>query len=201
MSALAEATAQLRSASDARLASGRDPLPVPVDGLEAVIAGTLLALGRGDWWVPGPRERVGAVLRAVPEARLLGAYDGARPYKIAPASPSPGLRALHAVGLALSAPDRAVAVHLGVGSAASGDFHEALNLAALLRPNVIFVVAVHALAGEAPLGPQLGADPVHLAAAFGVAAIAVHGRDPGAVQHAVAAARAAGGPQVVVAQL
>ncbi len=201
MSALTEAVERVRSASEALVAAETPPFPLPINGLEAVVAGTVLALGRGDWWVPGLRERAGAVLRELPVERFGDGFSGARPYKIAPVTASPALRALHAVGLALSAPERVAAVHLGVGSAAAGDFHEALNLAALLRPNVIFVVSVHPLGEGAPLGPQLAADPVSLAASFGVPAIVVDGRDVQAVHHAVAAARAAGGPQLVVAEL
>lgn len=191
----------LRAADRALAALDPRPFPLPVSGIEAVIAGALAALGRGDWWVPGPRERVGATLRGVPVERLRDAFAGARPYKVAPPSASPANRALVAVGLAASDRSRSALVHLGVGSASDGSFHEALNLAGLLRPNVIFLVAVHPLTGDAPLGRQLAASPSALGAAFGLSVATVAGADADAVQAAVAAAKAAGGPHLIEATL
>ena len=187
-------------AADAQLADQEvTPFPLPISGLEAVVAGALLGLERGDWWVPGLRERVGAVLRDVPLSRLVDGLAGAKPYKVAPPTPSPALRALHAVGLALAG--NKVLVHLGIGSAADGAFAEALNLAALRHADVIFVLAVHPLDDDAPLGPQLSAKPAALGAAFGIATVEVDGSSVHAVRDAVVAAREAGGPQLIVAEL
>jgi len=198
---LVEAIARLQEADRALNAADPKPFPVPLAGLEAVVAGSVLALERGDWWVPGLRERVGAVLREVPLERIADGLKGARPYRIAPPTPAPALRALHAVGLALADREHAALVHLGIGSAADGAFHEALNLAALLRPNVLFMVAVHPLGDDAPLGPQLAASPADLARAFGIPATEVDGNDVVAVRDAVAAARSAGGPALIEARL
>ena len=176
------------------------PFPVPIAGLEAVVAGALLGLERGDWWVPGLRERVGAVLRDVPLARLVDGLAGARPYKVAPPTPSPALRALHAVGLA--AAGNVALVHLGIGSTADGSFHEALNLAALLQPNVIFLVAVMPLdSPDAPIGPQLATDPGDVSRSFGLRTVQVDGSSVKAVRDAVSAARKASGPHVLIASL
>ena len=177
------------------------PFPVPCTGLEAVIAGAVLALGRGDWWVPGLRERVGGVLRNAPVERLVDASRGAAPYKIAPATASPSLRALYAVGLAEGCPDRTTLVHLGVGSTSDGAFHEALNLAALRRPNVVFLIAIHPLEGEAPLGPQIGADLLTLGTSFALPVHTVDGNDVHAVHTAVTTAKSATGPQIILATL
>ncbi|MCB9669076.1 MAG: hypothetical protein H6736_21050 [Alphaproteobacteria bacterium] len=189
-------------AAEAELASHHAlPFPVSCAGLEAVISGTVAALGRTDWWVPGLRERVGAVERGVPVERLHDAADGARPYRVAPASPSPADRALYAVGLALADREKAAVVHLGIGSMADGGVHEALNLASLYQPTVVFVVAVHPLDGEAPLARQLAGTPSELAAAHGVASTVVDGGDADAVREAVAAALSARGPHLVQANL
>lgn len=198
---LATAIDRLREADAALNAQGPQPFPLPVGGLEAVVAGAVTALGRGDWWVPGLRERVGAVLRDVPLDRLVDGLAGAKPYKVAPPTPSPALRALHAVGLALADRERTALVHLGIGSAADGSFHEALNLAALLRPNVIFLVAVHPLGDGAPIGPQLAASPAKLAEAFGISAVVVDGSAAKDVHAAVAKAKQAGGPALIEARL
>jgi pyruvate dehydrogenase E1 component alpha subunit len=142
------------------------------------------------------------VLRGVPIERLADGFAGARPYKVAAPGGSPALRALVAVGLAEVDHERAALVHLGIGSAADGAFHEALNLAALLRPTVLFVVAVHPLDGkDAPLGRQLAADPAALAKAFGIATTSVDASDAKAVHAAVKAARKAGGPHLIAARL
>jgi pyruvate dehydrogenase E1 component alpha subunit len=180
------------------------PFPLPIGELAPVVAGTISALGGSDWWLPSLRERVGAAVRGVPMDRLADARVGARPYRLVPAGGSPALRALYAVGIAHAERthgDRFAVVHLGIGSASDGALHEALNLAALLRPNVIFVVSVHPLSGDAPLGTQLATRPSALATAFGLDAVVVDGTDADAVSAAVTAARAAPGPHLIEATL
>jgi TPP-dependent pyruvate/acetoin dehydrogenase alpha subunit len=194
---------------DAALASVRDAdqalrdaggLPLPVTGLEAVVAGAVSALASGDWWSPGPRERAGGVLRGAPVERLADATAGAKPYKIAPLDGPSALRAARAVGIA-HATGRCCLVHLGTASTADGAFHEALNLAAALGAPVIFVVAVHPLTGAAPLPTQLHASPAALASAFGLSTDTVDGNSAQAVHDAVRAARDAGGPHLIEATL
>jgi len=180
--------------------AGPTPFPVPVQGLEAVIAGSLRGLKRTDWWVPGLRERVGAILRDVPMERLMDGFAGARPYKIAPPSASPALRALHAVGLALSMEEGCALVHLGTGSLSDGAFTEALNLAALRNAPVLFVVATTSIGDDAPIGPQTTVDLNKLAKAYGLTFHSVDGRKAESVQKAVAKARKAGGPHLIEAK-
>jgi TPP-dependent pyruvate/acetoin dehydrogenase alpha subunit len=196
-----DAVQRVRDA-DTRLAEiGPTPFPVPVGAHDVVVAGALTGLSASDWWVPGVRERVGAVLRGAPIERLVDAFAGARPYKVAPPLPSPANRALAAVGLALSAPDAVALVHLGVGSLSDGAVAEALNLAALQGARVIFLVSVPVFDDGAPVGAQSAADPVLLAAAYGVPGVAVDGGDVAAVQGAVRTARASGGPFLIRADL
>jgi 2-oxoisovalerate dehydrogenase E1 component alpha subunit len=195
---------RLRQADEA-LSAQAVPFPLPIGELAPVVAGAVSALGSGDWWVPSMRERAGAVLRGVPLERLYDVRLGAKPYKVAPPSTSPALRALVAVGLAVAHPGSAVLVHLGIGSASDGAFHEALNLAALLRPHVIFLVTVHPLTahpltGDAPLGRQLAPSPAELARTFGLSATET-ATDIDAVHRAVASARATPGPHLVQANL
>lgn len=188
-------------AADAWLAAHAPPFPVPLGDHAVVVEGALAGLGKGDWWVPGLRERAGAVLRGLPVERVRDPWAGSRPYKVAPALPSPAGRALAAVGLALADRDKAALVHLGVGSASDGAFHEALNLAALHRPTVVFLVTVHPLDGRAPLGRQLAPGLQALAAAFGLGHAAVDATDAAAVTAGVRAARDARGPHLVEARL
>ena len=201
MSDLAAALSQISEADQALLASGPTPLPLPIGRLAPTVAGTVTALSKADWWVPGLRERVGAVLRGVPVERLVDGMAGARPYKVAPPDGSPALRALSAVGLALANPERFAAVHLGIGSVGDGAFTEALNLAALAQANVIFVVAVDPLGEDAPVGPQTAASPEGLAAAYGIPHTVVDGTDAAAVNAAVRAALDATGPHLIAARL
>jgi TPP-dependent pyruvate/acetoin dehydrogenase alpha subunit len=140
------------------------------------------------------------VLRGVALDAIGDGTAGARSHHVAPASPTPALRALHAVGLAAASPDAAVVVHLGVGSLADGAFTEALNLAALRQVRVIFVVAVIDLTG-APVPRQSVASVSALAAAYGVRCVEVDGRDASAVRDAVVKAREQVGPTCVAAVL
>ena len=199
--ALTERLVELAKADAALAALDPKPFPLPVGELAPVVVGALEALGRGDWWVPSLRERVGATLRGVPVERLVDPALGAKPFKVAPATGSPALRALVAVGLASADPSRHALVHLGIGSASDGAFHEALNTAALLEAPVVFVVSVHPLDGAAPLGRQLAATPSALAAAFGIGAEQVDGTDAATVRDAVTRAKAAGGPRLIEVRL
>lgn len=195
-----EATQALLGADDELHALGPTPFPLPLGALAPVVAGALTALERGEWWVPGLRERVGGVLRDVPLERLVEGTRGARPYKIAPPSPSPALRALYTVGLAL-ATGRPALCHLGVGALADGALTEALNLGALHPCRAIFVLAIHPLGDGAPLGPQTAADPDALVRAYGWAAIPSDAPTAQAVHDAVQTARAHDGPAAVIVSL
>ena len=188
--AIEQAVQRVREASDA-LATSATPFPVPIGELAPLVAGTVSALSRSDWWVPGLRERAGAVLRDVSTERLSDGLAGAKPYKVAPPSAAPALRALTATGLALANEDGVAVVHLGIGSVSDGAFHEALNLAALTNAPVVFVVAVHPLDDGAPIGPQTAASPISLAQAYGLDTTEVDARDAQAVHSAVQAARTA----------
>jgi TPP-dependent pyruvate/acetoin dehydrogenase alpha subunit len=194
------ALAQLLAADAALQAGAPSPLPLPVGDVAPIVVGVVLGLREGDWWVPGPRERAGAVLRGVAVERLADALQGARPYRVAPGDLSPALRALHAVGLTMTHPEAAAVVHLGAGALADGAFPEALGLAALRGARVVFVLAERDLAG-APVPSQSVATGAALAAASGVRTVTVDGRDAAAVQAAVASAVVAEGPTLIVAWL
>jgi TPP-dependent pyruvate/acetoin dehydrogenase alpha subunit len=194
-----DALQRLREADAALQALAPLPYPLPVGRLAPLVAGAFGGMGRGDWAVVGPRERVGAALRGCPVERLVDPADGARPYKLAPSTGAPGNRALHAVGLAMVSGEPVLCI-LGLASAASGAFHEALNAASLTASPVVFVVGVHPLDDQAPVGRQLGASPAALAAAFGLTTKRVENRAD-AVQGAVAEARASRKPSLVEVNL
>ena len=173
-----------------RAHAAADPAVVSARGLEAVVAGVAVGASRRAWLLPGRRERAVALARGAAADRL----DQARPYRVVPPGESPAARALYAVGLALSG-DPAV-VFVGTGTAGYGAFHEALQLAAVHRAPVTFVVTWYINAG--PFAAPLAVEPSALARAVGLAAVVVDGTDAAAVRDAVANAT---GPTLVQANL
>lgn len=173
-----------------RAHAAADPAVVSARGVEAVVAGVGVGAPRKAWLLPGRRERAVALVRGCSADRL----DEARPYRVVPPGDSPSARALYAVGLALAG-DPAV-VFVGTGTTGYGAFHEALHLAAVHRAPVTFVVTWYANPG--PFAAPLAVEPVALARAMGVAAVAVDGADAAAVRDAVAAAT---GPTLIQANL
>ena len=195
----ADPLVQLAEADAALQALGPLPYSLPLGRLTPLVAGAFAGMKRSDWAVVGPRERIGAVLRGCPVERLVDPVSGARPYKLAPSTAAPGNRALHAVGLALASGEPVLCI-LGLASAASGATHEALNAAALTGAPVIFVVGVHPIGDDAPVGRQLAAGPAALAGAFGLHAVSV-ANTTSAVSAAVSQARAAGKPALIEVNL
>lgn len=97
---------------------------------------------------------------------------------------------------------RAVAAFFGDGASSRGDFHEALNLAAVLKLPVVFICHNNQYAYSTPLSRQMAIEHVaDRAPAYGMPGIIVDGNDVLAVRNAVAAAiaraRAGEGPSLV----
>lgn len=95
---------------------------------------------------------------------------------------------------------------IGDGGTSTGAFHEGLNAAAVEKLPLIMVVANNQYAYSTPNDRQYAcADLLDKAAGYGVAGHEVDGTDLGAcldvLGKAVAAARAGGGPQLVVGRL
>ncbi|MDT8854652.1 pyruvate dehydrogenase (acetyl-transferring) E1 component subunit alpha [Paracoccaceae bacterium Fryx2] len=109
-----------------------------------------------------------------------------------------------AVGLALGdrmqGGDRVTACFFGDGALAEGEFHEAMNLAALWKLPVLFALENNLYAmGTAVARVQANTDFAGRAASYGMSAESVDGNDVVAVEAAarrlVEAIRAGGGPQ------
>ncbi len=95
---------------------------------------------------------------------------------------------------------------IGDGATSTGAFHEGLNLAAVEKLPLVVVVANNQYAYSTPNSRQFACeDLVDKAIGYGVASHSVDGTDLEAclrvLDEAVAAARAGGGPQFVVASL
>ncbi len=101
--------------------------------------------------------------------------------------------------------DDVVALALvGDGGTSEGDFHEALNFAAVWRAPVVFLVQNNGFAISVPLARQTAAPSLaHKAVGYGMPGRLVDGNDAAAVHEvlaeAVAHARAGGGPTLVEA--
>jgi pyruvate dehydrogenase E1 component alpha subunit len=99
-----------------------------------------------------------------------------------------------AVGLALAfkmrGEPRCSLSFFGDGATSRGDWHEAMNWAALDRLPVIFVLENNQFAYSTPTARQYAINPTRRAAAYGIEAASVDGNDVEAVFAAVAHARA-----------
>jgi TPP-dependent pyruvate/acetoin dehydrogenase alpha subunit len=91
----------------------------------------------------------------------------------------------------------------GDGSTSRGDFHEALNWAALQKLPVVFVLENNQYAYSTPLSQQFVVDPVERAAAYGLPGVRVDGNDVEAMFAATWEAReraiSGGGPTLLEA--
>jgi TPP-dependent pyruvate/acetoin dehydrogenase alpha subunit len=94
-----------------------------------------------------------------------------------------------AMGFKLRHEPRVALTFFGDGSTSRGDFHEALNWAAVQRLPVIFVLENNQYAYSTPLSAQFAVDPVVRAEAYGFPGVRVDGNDPEAVFEATRAAR------------
>jgi TPP-dependent pyruvate/acetoin dehydrogenase alpha subunit len=97
---------------------------------------------------------------------------------------------------------RVVAAFFGDGASSRGDFHEALNFAAVLKLPVVFICHNNQYAYSTPLSRQMAIEHVaDRAKAYGMPGITVDGNDVLAVRHAaaeaIARARTGEGPSLV----
>jgi pyruvate dehydrogenase E1 component alpha subunit len=99
--------------------------------------------------------------------------------------------------------DRVAIAYCGDGSTSRGDFHEALNIAAVLDLPCIFIVENNQFAYSTPLRLQSRTDFASKAAAYGIAGEKVDGIDVEAVyaatRRAADRARAGEGPTLIEA--
>ncbi|MEE1788050.1 thiamine pyrophosphate-dependent dehydrogenase E1 component subunit alpha [Streptomyces sp. SP17BM10] len=184
-------------------------------GQEACQIAAALVLGEQDWLFPSYRDTLAVVSRGVDPLEALtllrgNAHTGYDPVatRTAPLCTPLATQAPHAVGLAHAArlrgePVVALAM-LGDGGTSEGDFHEALNFAAVLRAPVVFLVQNNGYAISVPLTAQSAAPSLaHKAVGYGMPGRLVDGNDAPAVHgvlaEAVERARTGGGPTLVEA--
>ncbi len=184
-------------------------------GQEACQIGGVLVLRETDWMFPTYRESMALVARGIDPVQALTLLRGdwhcgydPMATRTAPQCTPLATHSLHAAGLAYAArrrgEDTVALAFVGDGGTSEGDFHEALNFAAVFRAPVVFLVQNNRYAISVPLAKQTAAPSLaHKGVGYGVRSEQVDGNDLVAVlavlQHAVESARADGRPFLIEA--
>ncbi len=184
-------------------------------GQEACQVAAALALEQRDWLFPTYRDSVALVARGLKPGEVLtllrgDAHCGYNPAetRVAPQCTPLATQTLHAVGLAHAMQRRgedAVALALiGDGATSEGDFHEALNFAAVFKAPVVFFVQNNRFAISVPFEKQSAAAALaYKGIGYGMRSEQVDGNDAVAVLavlgDAVRHAREGHGPVLVEA--
>jgi 2-oxoisovalerate dehydrogenase E1 component subunit alpha len=184
-------------------------------GQEACQIAAALTLGTDDWLFPTYRDSMAMVARGMDPVEVLtllrgDAHCGYDPKaaRVAPQCTPLATQTLHATGLAYAmrrdGKDNVVLALIGDGATSEGDFHEALNFAAVFEAPVVFLVQNNGYAISVPLSKQSAAPSLaYKGIGYGVRSEQVDGNDPvamlavlgGAFDHA----RGGGGPFLVEA--
>ncbi|TCO30438.1 pyruvate dehydrogenase E1 component alpha subunit [Kribbella steppae] len=184
-------------------------------GQEACQVAATMVMREGDWLFPTYRDTVSIVGRGVDPIETLTLlrgdwHSGYDPYarKVAPQSTPLATQLTHAVGVAhaarLKGEDTVVMALCGDGATSEGDFHEALNFAAVFHAPVVFFIQNNEYAISVPLARQTVAPSLaHKGIGYGVPGERADGNDLAGLLavlgQAVDKARAGEGPQLVEA--
>jgi TPP-dependent pyruvate/acetoin dehydrogenase alpha subunit len=191
-------------------------------GQEAVSIGAAYALGAGDVIVPSHRDLGAHLLRGIEPREVLAQYlgrigglsrgrDGNVHFGdvkrgdiafISPMADGIPVAAGVALGLRRQGQGRVSMTWFGEGAASRGDFHEGVNLAAVLRLPVVFVCNNNQYAYSTPVHRQTNVpDIAARAPGYGIPGVVVDGNDVLAVHaaavEAVARARRSEGPSLI----
>jgi len=185
----------------------------PIKGQEAAQMGSILHLRPSDWLVPAFRETAAEIWRGRSLASVLLYYNGYNEGTVIPEGQRDlpmavpvGSQILHATGLGYAAKyrkaDDIVMTYFGDGATSEGDFHEALNCAAVFQLPVIFICQNNHWAISVPLKQQTRSRTIaQKALAYGMPGIQVDGNDVLAVYaatgEAVRRARSGEGPTLI----
>ncbi|MGH8932305.1 MAG: thiamine pyrophosphate-dependent dehydrogenase E1 component subunit alpha [Egibacteraceae bacterium] len=220
----------LSRAADRRAISlqrqGRLGTVAPVMGQEAAFVGSAMALDPArDWIVPQYREMPALLQHGYPLECFFGYLKGnAAAAKIPdgvnmfPIQIALGVQIPHAVGLAWGLRLRqgvggrspgdgsgVVTCYFGDGASSEGDFHEACNLAGIVKAPVVFFLSDNGWAISTPRGMQTaGATFAERGPTYGFPGVVVDGNDLFAVHKvtldAVERARSGQGPTLIEAR-
>ena len=187
-------------------------------GQEAVSVGAAATLAPGDVIVPSHRDLGAHLVRGIEPREVLAQYlgrvgglsrgrDGNVHFGdvargdiafLSPMADGIPVAAGVALGLKRHGKARVAMTWFGEGAASRGDFHEGVNLAAVLRVPVVFVCNNNQFAYSTPLGRQTRVpDIAARAPGYGIPGVTVDGTDVLAVYAAVERARRGEGPSLI----
>ena len=185
-------------------------------GQEAAQVGVAAAMEKRDWLVPGFREFSALLYRgATLEQSYLYWYGNelgskfSDDVKILPVNITIGAQLNHAVGIGMASDilgkDEVVVTYIGDGGTSEGEFHEALNFAAVFNAPVVFIIQNNHYAISFPRSKQTKTLTLaQKAIAYGIPGIQVDGNDPLAVyaatKEAIERARKGDGPTLIEAE-
>jgi pyruvate dehydrogenase E1 component alpha subunit len=180
---------------------------------EAIQAGATYALDDDDWIFPSYRESAIGLVRGLPAATILQWWRGhpsgwwnPADWNVASISVPIASHVPHAAGLAwgkkLRGENVVAMAFFGDGATSEGEFHEGVNLAAVMNAPAVFICNNNQWAISTPLEAQTRAESLAAkAVGYGIPGVTVDGLDVlavyGAARDAVERARSGGGPTLV----
>ncbi|HEU5373106.1 MAG TPA: thiamine pyrophosphate-dependent enzyme [Gaiellaceae bacterium] len=180
---------------------------------EAIQAGATYALDDDDWIFPSYRESAIGLVRGLPAATILQWWRGhpsgwwnPADWNVASISVPIASHVPHAAGLAwgkkLRGENVVAMAFFGDGATSEGEFHEGVNLAAVMNAPAVFICNNNHWAISTPLEAQTRAESLAAkAVGYGIPGVTVDGLDVlavyGAARDAVERARSGGGPTLV----
>jgi len=194
---------------------GRLATYAPFEGQEAAQIGAAAALRPDDWVAATYRDaalmwRAGYPWRLLVAGRTGDERGGQAPdgVNVLPPSITVGGHMIHAVGLAwaeaLRGSDRVALTSFGDGATSEGDFHEAMNFAAVFNTPTVFLCQNNGFAISYPRAEQTRSESIAMKAeGYGMPGVLVDGNDVAAVfevvNTAVTRARSGEGPTLIEA--
>ncbi|MDX1468801.1 MAG: pyruvate dehydrogenase (acetyl-transferring) E1 component subunit alpha [Acidimicrobiia bacterium] len=194
---------------------GRLATYAPFRGQEAAQIGAASALAEGDWVAATYRDAalnwsVGYPWRLLIAGRRGHEIGGRLPdgVNVLPPSITVGGHMIHAVGLAwaeaLKGTGRIALTSFGDGATSEGDFHEAMNFAAVYQTPIVFFCQNNGYAISYPVEEQTRSETIAAKAdAYGMPGVRVDGNDVVATllvtARAVERARSGEGPSLIEA--
>jgi pyruvate dehydrogenase E1 component alpha subunit len=186
-------------------------------GEEGTQAGPLYALKETDWVFPSYRQNAIGILRGVRASTVLAWWRGyggthgfwnPRDHRVGPICVPIATHLPHAVGVAWAGKMRndniASLAWFGDGATSEGDFHEAMNFAAVMKAPTIFFCVNNQWAISTPITKQMATPTIaQKAEAYGMPGVRVDGFDPIAcwkvTRDALERCRAGEGPTLIEA--
>jgi pyruvate dehydrogenase E1 component subunit alpha len=180
---------------------------------EAIQAGATFALSGDDWIFPSYRESAIGLVRGLPAQTILQWWRGhpsgwwsPADWNVASIAVPIASHVPHAAGLAwgkkLRGEDVVAMAFFGDGATSEGEFHEGVNLAAVMNAPAVFVCNNNRWAISTPLEAQTrAASLADKAVGYGIPGVTVDGLDVLAVyaaaHEAVERARSGAGPTLI----